>query len=222
MCGRIANTLPKDAMVRLFEATPGNDLPEGARHNLCPTEPLAVCISTGGVRHLRAMRWGFVPHWYKSPSDGPLLINARAETVAQKPAFRAAIRTQRCLIPADGFYEWHRAGESRLPWYISRRDGAPMVFGGLWQDWEQDGLQLRSCAIVTLAAGPVLAPIHHREPLILERADWAKWLGEAGHGAARLMVPCPESVLQAWRVGRAVNSSRAEGETLRAPLIEAG
>ncbi|WP_295533529.1 SOS response-associated peptidase [uncultured Thioclava sp.] len=220
MCGRIANTLPVDAMAQLFSATPGNDLPSGARLNICPTQPLAVCTAQDGARHLETMRWGFLPHWYDSPTAGPLLINARAETVAEKPAFRAAIRTRRCLIPADGFYEWHRAAGAKLPYYISRRDGQPMVFGGLWQDWEHDGQRLRSVAMVTVAAGPTLEPIHHREPLILEPEDWSKWLGEDGRGAALLMHPCAQGVLQAWRVDPKVNSNRAEGEDLRAPLAD--
>ena len=220
MCGRIANTLPVDAMARLFSAVPGNDLPAGARLNICPTEPLAVCTAQEGMRHLQVMRWGFLPHWYDAPNAGPLLINARAESVAEKPAFRAAIRSRRCLIPADGFYEWHRADGAKLPYYISRSDGQPMVFGGLWQDWDHAGQHLRSVAMVTVAAGPTLAPIHHREPLILEPKDWAKWLGEEGHGAALLMHPRPEGVLQAWRVDSAVNSNRAEGENLRAPLAD--
>ncbi|KFE36683.1 hypothetical protein DW2_00955 [Thioclava atlantica] len=216
----MANILPVDAMARLFKAVPGNDLPEGPRYNICPTQPLAVCVSLGGHRQLRAMRWGFVPHWYKSPTDGPLLINARAETVAEKPAFRAAIRDRRCLIAANGFYEWHREGEAKLPWFVSRRDGEPIVFGALWQDWERGGELLTTCAIVTVSAGPTLAPIHHREPLVIEKNDWAKWLGEEGHGAARLMQPRPEGVLQAWRVGMEVNSNRASGPELCTPLAD--
>ncbi|OOY29058.1 DUF159 family protein [Thioclava sp. L04-15] len=220
MCGRMANTLPVDAMARLFKAVPGNDVPDGERFNICPTESLPVCISTEGQRQLRAMRWGFVPTWYESPADGPLLINARSETVAEKPAFREAIRARRCLIPADGFYEWHREGEAKLPFYVSRRDGEPLVFGGLWQNWERGGELLTTCAIVTVEAGPALAPIHHREPLVLEKEDWAKWLGEEGRGAALLMKPRPEGILQAWRVGTQVNSNRASGPGLRAPLAD--
>ena len=137
MCGRIANTLPHDAMARLFGARPDNDLPKVPQYNLCPTQPLAVVRSDGGVgaRRLVAMRWGFLPRWYRSPTDGPLLINARAETIAQKPAFREACRQRRCLVPVTGFYEWHRAGDRRLPWFFSRADGAPLVMAGIWQAW---------------------------------------------------------------------------------------
>ena len=110
MCGRMAITLPHEAMVQVFDAVPSNDLPPQENYNVCPTDPVAVVASDQG-RRLRTMRWGFIPHWYKKPNDGPLLINARSETIAEKPAFRAACRERRCLIPADGFYEWTKAPE---------------------------------------------------------------------------------------------------------------
>ena len=206
-------------MAQLFAATPGNDVPQDARYNVCPTQPIAVVTAADGQRLLRGLRWGFVPHWYKAPGDGPLLINARAETVASKPAFRAAVQTRRCLVPADGFYEWSAgAGGTRLPWFVRRADGAPMALAGIWQDWERDGVRLTGCAIVTCAAGPDMAPIHHREPVVVEPADWPMWLGEAGTGAAALMRARPAGALRAWRVGLDVNSSRAQGAGLCLPL----
>jgi len=219
MCGRFALTLPNDAMARLFQATPANDLPPVPRFNICPTQAIHVITAGEAGRRLGAMRWGFVPQWYKRPTDGPLLINARAETLADKPAFRAAARARRCLIPADGFYEWTKgADDARLPWYIRRRDREPMVMAGVWQDWGPEEARITTCAIVTTAANPDIATLHDRMPLILEPADWVLWLGEAGHGAARLMRPAPEATLEAWRVDPAVNSNRAEGEALRAPI----
>lgn len=206
-------------MARLFEAVTGNDLPPVPQFNICPTQQIHVVTASDGSRRLGAMRWGFLPHWYKTPSDGPLLINARAETLAEKPAFRAAARTRRCLVPADGFYEWTKdAQDARLPWYICRRDKAPLVMAGLWQDWGDDAARITSCAIVTTAASADIASLHHRMPLILDPKDWPLWLGEAGHGAATLMRPGPEGRLEAWRVDPAVNSNRAEGEALRQPL----
>lgn len=211
--------MPHDAMARLFEAVTGNDLPPVPQFNICPTQQIHVVTASDGSRRLGAMRWGFLPHWYKTPSDGPLLINARAETLAEKPAFRAAARTRRCLVPADGFYEWTKdAQDARLPWYIRRRDKAPLVMAGLWQDWGDDAARITSCAIVTTAASADIASLHHRMPLILDPKDWPLWLGEAGHGAATLMRPGPEGRLEAWRVDPAVNSNRAEGEALRQPL----
>ncbi|MFN0114315.1 MAG: SOS response-associated peptidase [Paracoccaceae bacterium] len=219
MCGRFVITLPSVAMAELFDAVPGNDLPGGERFNVCPTQTIAACTSEGGARRLRAMRWGFVPHWYKTPTDGPLLINARGDTVAEKPAFRAAVRERRCLIPADGFYEWHRADPKKpQPWYIHRTDGQPLVFAGIWQDWERDGQRLSGCAIVTTGAGPALAGVHDREPVTVERADWPLWLGEAGKGAVALVRATGPGVLATHRVGVAVNSNRAEGAGLREPL----
>jgi putative SOS response-associated peptidase YedK len=223
MCGRFALTLPTDAMARLFAATPANDLPPVPRFNICPTTPVHVVTAAEGGRRLRAMRWGFVPQWYKSPTDGPLLINARAETLAEKPAFRAAARARRCLIPADGFYEWTKGdGGARLPWYIRRQDQAPLVMAGVWQDWEDAEARIATCAVVTTAAGPDTAHLHDRVPLILGADDWPLWLGEAGHGAATLMRPPGAGLLEAWRVGVAVNSNRAEGAALRVPLGDAG
>ncbi|WP_179379547.1 SOS response-associated peptidase [Jannaschia marina] len=221
MCGRYAQTLPPDAMVDLFEAEPANDLPEGPRWNVCPTMQIPVVATFGGRRRLLPMRWGFLPHWYDSPTAGPLLINARAETIATKPAFRDACRQRRCIIPATGFYEWTKAADgTRLPWYFYDPSGAPLVFAGIWQPWGPDGL--RTCAIVSCAAGPTMAEVHHREPVTLAPADRALWLGEAGQGAAVLMRAAPEGRIARHRVSRAVNSNRSEGPELIAPLTDAG
>jgi putative SOS response-associated peptidase YedK len=148
-------------------------------------------------RRLRPMRWGFLPHWYKTPSDGPLLINARAETLADKPAFRAAARARRCVIPADAFYEWQGEKGAKTPFVIRRRDGDMLALAGLWQDWEAPEGRLATCAIVTCDANATLAPIHHRMPVVLAPGDVALWLGEAGHGASTLMRPAPDDALQA-------------------------
>ncbi len=221
MCGRFAITLPDDAMVALFQAVPANDLPPTPRYNVCPTNAVHVLTSDEGTRRLRPMRWGFVPHWYKTPNGGPLLINARSETIAGKPAFKAACRTRRCLIPVTGFYEWTKTPEgSRLPWYIHGSHGDPIVFAGVWQDWERDGEAHTTCAIVTCAANSSMSLIHHRMPVVLGSKDWGKWLGEEGKGAATLMVPAGEDVLSYYRVDSAVNSNRASGAALIEPLLE--
>lgn len=216
MCGRFALTLPTDAMAQLFQAAPSNDLPSVPNYNVCPTTQVHVVSLANGTRRLGSMRWGFLPHWYKSPTDGPLLINARSETIAEKPAFRAACRERRCIVPISGFYEWTRDGDVKLPWYITRRDGAPMALAGVWQAWGPD--QAPSCAVVTTAANAPMARIHHRIPVILEQADWGKWLGEEGKGAARLMHAPADDVLDFVRVDVAVNSNRASGPQLIEPL----
>lgn len=221
MCGRFVITLPDDAMARLFDAVPANDLPAVPNFNVCPTNRIHAVVSAEGRRRLVAMRWGFLPHWYKTETDGPLLINARADTIAEKPAFRAAARERRCLIPASGFYEWTRdADGKRLPWFIHRPDGAPFAFAGVWQDWapKEGGDRLATCAIVTTGTNRALAHIHDRMPVILSPADWPLWLGEAGKGAAALMQPAPDAEVAAYRVAPAVNSNRASGPGLIAPL----
>lgn len=207
-------------MARAFAAAPANDLPPVPRYNICPTQPVAVVVSRDGQRHLAPMRWGFLPHWYKSPTDGPLLINARAETLAEKPAFRQAARARRCIIPASGFYEWVKDAQGqRLPWYIHPQGAALFAFAGVWQVWEGQGAQTHvTCAIVTCAANAGLAHIHHRMPVILAPEDWGLWLGEAGKGAAVLMRPAPDAAVACHRVHPAVNSNRASGPELIAPL----
>jgi len=215
MCGRMAITLPSEAMTQLFSAAPANDLPPVPNYNVCPTVNIHTVTSDGGTRHLRPMRWGFMPHWYKTLTDGPLLINARSEKVAEKPAFRVACRSRRCLIPADGFYEWARKeGEKPIPYRVVRSDGQPMAMAGIWQDWEVDGQRITSCAIVTTGANAAMAEIHHRLPVILSPEEWPLWLGEAGKGAALLMQPIAEKALDLSRVSSAVNSNRATGPEL--------
>lgn len=219
MCGRFVITHPDEALAKLFDAQPANDLPEGPRYNVCPTQPIATVRSEAGMRRLAPMRWGFLPHWYKSETDGPLLINARAETLAEKPAFKSAARARRCIVPATGFYEWTKdAEQKRLPWYITRTDGQVLAFAAIWQDWEREGRAHRSVAIVTTEAAPDMAALHHRCPVVLEPADWPLWLGEAGHGAAALMTAPPEGTLTWHRVDPKVNSNRAQGAELIEPL----
>ncbi|MGB7240611.1 MAG: SOS response-associated peptidase [Sulfitobacter sp.] len=222
MCGRFAITLPSDAMAQLFAASPANDLPEVPNYNVCPTD--AVHVVYGGAdqaRQLGAMRWGFIPNWYKAPNAGPLLINARSETIADKPAFKAAARARRCLIPVSGFYEWTKTPEdARDPWYITRTDSAPMAMAGVWQDWtDLEGQASKTCAIVTTRANEPMSAIHHRMPVIIEPKDWGLWLGETGHGAATLMHAAPDDALQWYRVDRKVNSNRTSGAELILPIV---
>ncbi|ETX13983.1 hypothetical protein OCH239_05875 [Roseivivax halodurans JCM 10272] len=197
MCGRFSVTLPPEAMAQLFAAVPANDLPEVPNLNVRPTQSVfAVRTDETGTRRLEGMRWGFLPHWYKTAKDWPLLINARAETVAEKPAFREAARARRCLIPSSGFYEWKTYEDgAKQPYLITRADAEPLVMAGIWQVWEREGERLSTCAIVTTAAAGAMAELHSRMPVVLEREDWALWLGEAGKGAARLMRSAPEGLL---------------------------
>ena len=216
MCGRMAVTLPHEAMSQVFGAAPTNDLPEAPNFNVCPTTQVGAVMSDDGIRHYRSVRWGFIPHWYKQANAGPLLINARAETIAEKPAFRTACRERRCIIPASGFYEWTRLEDgTKLPWYIQRTDSAPLAFAAIWQDWGELGA---TAAIVTTAANTAMSEIHHRIPVILEADQYPLWLGEAGKGAATLMAATDEDTLHFHRVDTAVNSNRAAGPELIDPL----
>lgn len=221
MCGRMAVTLPPEAMAQMFNAAPANTLPEGPNFNICPTMQIAVI--TGGPdqpRQMEAMRWGLIPHWYKKPNDGPLLINARAETILEKPAFRSAVHDRRVLVVANGFFEWTKDTQGgRDPWYITRRDGAPLAFAGLWQSWHdpETGEDMRTVAALTIAANTPMQAIHHRMPVIVEACDRGLWLGENGKGAAPLMRAAADDVLHWHRVERAVNSNRASGSELIEP-----
>ncbi len=221
MCGRMALTLPMDAMAHMFAATPGNDLPDVPEYNVCPTTQVPVVFTPDGTRRLGAMRWGLIPQWYKKPNDGPLLINARAETVLEKSAFRMAVRERRALVVASGFYEWTKDAEGgRDPWYITREDGGPLALAAIWQDWRMpDGAQeMRTVAVLTAGANEAMSAIHHRMPVVIEQNDWPLWLGEAGVGAAPLIRAAENDVLKWHRVGRAVNSNRSSGPELIEPV----
>ena len=195
MCGRYMITSSFEAMARLFEADLALGLPDEPRLNVSPTEPVPVVVSHDGDRTLVPMRWGLIPSFYRTANGGPLLINARAEGIATKPAFREAIRERRCLVPADGFYEWQGPKDARVPWTIRPAAGGLMAFAGLWQDWKGPDGWISTCAIVTCDANATLAPIHDRMPVVISPDDFALWLGESGPGAARLMQPAPDAAL---------------------------
>ena len=149
-----------EAMARLFEAEFAELGPDEPRRNVSPTEPVPVVVSVGGERHIVPMRWGFIPQWYKAPTGGPLLINARSEKIAERPAFKDAVRTHRCLLPADGFYEWQGEKGARTPYVIRPASGGMIAFAGLWREWRGPAGTIPSVAINTCAANDALRPIH--------------------------------------------------------------
>jgi len=216
MCGRFAAQLPPEFIRRLF-ATSGA-LPNIAPNwNVAPTQPAMVVRRhpDTGERHLDLLRWGLVPHFTKALKTAPRPINARAETVLTAPMFRAAMAKRRCLVPADVFYEWKTVDGLKQPYAIARTDGAPLAFAGLWESWRDPaGEILRSFAILTTAANPLMAAIHTRMPVIVEAADWPLWLGDVPDDAATLLRPAAETVLRLWPVGRAVNNVRNNGPEL--------
>ncbi len=179
MCGRFTLSVPPELLAEHFELErmPG---PEGleARYNIAPTQLVAAVRQTrDGARRLDLLRWGLVPHWAKDTSIAAKLINARAETLATKPAFRAAFHRRRCLIPASGFFEWQKRGKNTSqPFHIHAPGGAPLAFAGLWERWGKDAATVDTCTIITVDATPALATIHPRMPAILRPEQFSRWL----------------------------------------------
>ena len=208
MCGRFVITSPPDALRQMFGYEEQPNFPP--RHNIAPTQPIPVVISDHGKRHFRLMRWGFVPAWVKDPRNFTLLINARAETVRDKPAFKNAIRRRRVLIPADGYYEWQETGGRKRPFFIHRRDGAPFGFAALAETWAgPNGEEVDTAAIVTTAANRELARLHHRAPATITPGDFERWLDCSADDAAEVMdlLSPPEEGVFVWHeVSRRVNS----------------
>lgn len=218
MCGRYSITTPPEAMARLFGLIgPSPNFP--ARYNIAPTQEIPVVRFHTGMPVLVSMRWGLVPSWSKDGPGSKPLINARCESVDEKPSFRAAFKRRRCLMPADGFYEWHRPDEGpKTPFNICRADDGLFAMAGIWETWiGPDGSELESCALITTHANDLMAPIHHRMPVILEPADWSVWLGADESGAAslkELLVPAAEGVLKAYPVSTKVNRVANQGPEL--------
>jgi putative SOS response-associated peptidase YedK len=214
----------------VFEVDEVRTEPLPARYNVAPTlDVYAVAVRgrrdpvKGPRRALGRFRWGLVPSWAPDPSVGSRMINARAEGVATKPAFRAALDRRRCLIPADAFYEWQRGPTGRLPYAIRRRDGQPMAFAGLWEVWrdpvQPDATPLQTCAIVTIGANELMAPIHDRIPVVLGSDDWRAWLdpSSGSRAALRLLRSPPSEWFEVYSVSPLVNNVRNEGPELLEP-----
>jgi putative SOS response-associated peptidase YedK len=186
MCGRFVITSPPAALRQVFGYVEQPNFPP--RHNIAPTQPIPVIIIENGVRHFRLMRWGLLPGWVKDPRKITLLINARAETVKEKPAFKNAIGRRRCLIPADGYYEWQASERRKRPYFIHRRDGRPMGLAGLAETWiGPNGEEVDTVAIVTAPASADLAVLHHRVPVTIAEGDFDRWLDCRANDAEAVM-----------------------------------
>ncbi|MDX2170044.1 MAG: SOS response-associated peptidase [Deltaproteobacteria bacterium] len=220
MCGRFTLTSSGRRLQQRFAlaAAPADPPP---RYNIAPSQPVLV-IPNRPTRRLRPARWGLIPHFADDPRVGHRHINARAETLATRPAFRAAFARQRCLIPSDGFYEWRRGARAREPFHIRPRDGEPLAFAGLWDVWRPaSGEPIASCTIITTGANPLLAPIHDRMPVILPPDAWDTWLDPAAcdpFALRPLLVPCPDDWLEAYPVSSLVNAPAHEDPACIAPL----
>lgn len=207
MCGRYTLGVPPVRIAEIFDLL---ETPELApRYNIAPTQEAPVVLGSGGRRTLELRRFGLVPFWAKDPTIANRLINARAETVEEKPSFRTAFRRHRCLVPADGFYEWKPAGRRKQPYWIHRHDGLPFAMAGLCERWHADREdEIRSFTIVTTEANPIVRPIHARMPVILDADAWDEWLDpKAPVEALRaLLHPAPSEDFDTRRVSTLVNS----------------
>ncbi len=227
MCGRFAFHSPHETTAQLFALSDGSpDLP--ARWNIAPgTDIPVVRIAAGGARELVSLRWGLVPSWAKDRSIGQRLMNARAETLTEKPAFRVAFKRRRCLVPADGYYEWRVVTGGKQPYFVHAASGRPFAMAGLWEHWvdPETGAALESCVIVTREAAGIVREIHGRMPVIVPADAFAAWLNPAEDGAAMLATLLANEQgagLEAYAVSRRVNSPRNEGAVLTEPAAGTG
>jgi putative SOS response-associated peptidase YedK len=229
MCGRFASTTPADQLARYFGATLAEELADeaAANYNVAPTQSVFTVFEDGGVRRLDAFHWGLVPFWAKDPKIGSRMINARAETLAEKTSYKRPFAKRRCIIPADGFYEWKKieGQKKKQPMYISRVDGEPLAFAGLWEVWKDenhtdpdgDPLRLFSCTIITGEPNEKVADVHDRMPVMLAPDTWDAWLDRDNHDTAALqeyLVPVPSQLIRLHPVSTDVNNVRNNGPEL--------
>jgi len=226
MCGRYTLSSPSDDLALLF------DLPElplvPPRYNLAPTQEAAVVRvpAPGQPRQLALLKWGLIPYWAKEASIGNRMINARAESAAEKPAYRWSFQKKRCLIPADGFYEWKKEGKAKQPYLIRRADKKPFAFAGLWSSWrdpDQGGKTVDTFTILTTGPNDLMRPLHDRMPVIVDRENFDLWLDPKMEDPARLqplLVPHAPDGFEAFPVSRLVNSPTNDRPECIEPLVE--
>lgn len=210
MCGRYTLTTSGEIIAEFFKLSAVPDIKP--RYNIAPTQSVAtVTVEAKKMqRQFQFMRWGLIPSWAKDMKIGSKMINARSETVAEKPAFRSAIKHRRCLIVADGFYEWQQQGKNKQPYYFQKTDGEPFAFAGLWENWESPEKEnIVSCSIITTAANETVQPMHDRMPVILPDSDWEQWLDPSVKNAQEvlpLLKPYASEAMKAKAVSAIVNS----------------
>ena len=223
MCGRYTLRHPQ----RLDPAVFGVDSWPALvpRHNIAPGTAVLLVRSVDGTRAATMAQWGLIPSWAKDPSIGDRLANARGETLAEKPSFRASWKTRRALMPADGFFEWQKlaGAKPKQPWYITMADEAPFALGALWESWRStEGATVLSCCVITTEPNALMQPIHERMPVIVPREGWARWLGGAGvqerAPPRELLAPYPAEGMTAWKVSPLVNAPGREDARVVEPL----
>lgn len=215
MCGRYTLKVDVKTIAEIFGVEPTMEIP--ARYNIAPTQEVVTILQNGSA-HLAQLRWGLIPSWAKDETIGSRMINARAETLAEKPSFKGLLRSKRCLVLADGFYEWKKENGSKTPMYITMKSGEPFAFAGLWDSWKSpDGEPIRSCTIITTEPNDVVAPIHDRMPAILTPEGREIWLDTSLHDEHALMHwlgPYPSAAMTTRAVSKLVNNPRVEGPEL--------
>ena len=221
MCGRYSITTSTEALRKLFNV---DDQPSlQPRYNLAPTQIAPIVRERKGTRHFDMLRWGLLPRWSKDASGAAKMINARSETIAQKPAFRQAFRTRRCLVPADGFYEWQVRRKTKQPYRITLTDGAAFGFAGLWESWadpHKNGVTVETFTVVTVIASESISHIHHRMPVILAPEDYKKWLNGDPDEAVALLKPFPSERLKSYKVLLSVGNVANDDPSLLEPYLE--
>jgi putative SOS response-associated peptidase YedK len=223
MCGRFTLSVSAEDLARLFSLDPAGMPPLLPRYNIAPTQPvLAVRDDRSGGREAVFLRWGLIPPWARDPAIGGRLINARSETAADKPSFRSAFRRRRCLVPADGFYEWRAVQQVKQPYHLHAADGGPFAIAGLWERWSApDGLDVETCTLLTTAANEAVAALHDRMPVIMAPPDFDRWLDPDltdPRSVEDLLRPAAADFLAWYPVGSRVNRAGEEGADLRRPL----
>ncbi len=221
MCGRYAITTAPEAMRQLFRYLQQPNFP--ARYNVAPTQPVPIVRMVEGRREFALVRWGLIPAWVKDPRAFSLIINARGESVLDKPAFKNAMKYRRCLVPADGFFEWKRGGERKQPYFVQRKGGGPLAFAGLWESWMgPNGEEQETAAIVTTTASRSIAHIHDRMPVILPPEAFDFWLDPKvdAQSAMAAIQPAPDAELEFFPVSSAVNRTANDSPMLVEPLTE--
>jgi putative SOS response-associated peptidase YedK len=217
MCGRFTLAVDINTIARAFNAAVPSSLSTGPRYNIAPQQNV-LTVMRDETTHLDLLRWGLIPSWAKEESIGSKMINARAETLAEKPSFKRLLHSKRCLLVADGFYEWKKEQGGKTPMYITLRDGEPFVFAGLWDTWrDAEGQQIRTCTIITTEPNELVASIHNRMPVILPRKAREEWLDPVlrdEHVLLPLLAPYPAEAMSARPVSRLVNNPRYEGAEL--------
>jgi putative SOS response-associated peptidase YedK len=208
MCGRFALNENPTNLAEHFHLT--GDMDFQPSWNIAPsTRICSITAEATGSRHITLMRWGLIPSWSEDATIGNKLTNARGETVVEKPSFRSAFKSRRCIIPASGFFEWSAENGVKQPWYISLKSGNPMAFAGLWETWHlHEGETIETCCIITTAANALMAPIHDRMPVILPQGQWKTWLSPTERQVDKLLPliqPHEAEPMQAWRVTRELN-----------------